>query len=116
MDGVATNTGKSCWPSPFVPESVLMSRLREGRANTARGAATSCGRRWDRYAGANGRLTLRADRSTLSVVSACREMMSASPSHPPAQKPALSTIPDADWTPVPSGWTAPPPDHLHPLP
>ena len=42
---------------------VLMSRLREGRANTARGAAhflrETVGR--VRYAGANGRLTLRAD-------------------------------------------------------
>ena len=40
-----------------------MSRLREGRANTARGAAhflrETVGR--VRYAGANGRLTLRAD-------------------------------------------------------
>ena len=40
-----------------------MSRLREGRANTARGAAhflrETEGR--VRYAGANGRLTLRAD-------------------------------------------------------
>ena len=42
---------------------VLMARLREGRANTARGAAhflrETVGR--VRYAGANGRLTLRAD-------------------------------------------------------
>ena len=42
---------------------VLMSRLREGRANTARGAAhflrETVGR--VRYAGANGRLTLRAE-------------------------------------------------------
>ena len=44
---------------------VLMSRLREGRANTARGAAhflrETVGR--VRYAGANGRLTLRARQS-----------------------------------------------------
>ena len=42
---------------------VLMSRLREGRANTARGAAhflrETVGR--VRYAGASGQLTLRAD-------------------------------------------------------
>ena len=50
---------------------VLMSRLREGRANTARGAAhflrETVGR--VRYAGANGRLTLRADSG--STLMAC---------------------------------------------
>ena len=42
---------------------VLMSRLREGRANTARGAAHFLRETVGpvRYAGANGRLTLRAD-------------------------------------------------------
>ena len=55
-----------------------MSRLREGRANTARGAAhflrETVGR--VRYAGANGRLTLRADSGfyTHGVVSVCRKM------------------------------------------
>ena len=55
-----------------------MSRLREGRANTARGAAhflrETVGR--VRYAGANGRLTLRADSGfyTHGVVSICRKM------------------------------------------
>ena len=57
---------------------VPMSRLREGRANTARGAAhflrETVGR--VRYAGANGRLTLRADSGfyTHGVVSVCRKM------------------------------------------
>ena len=57
---------------------VLMSRLREGRANTARGAAhflrETVGR--VRYAGANGRLALRADSGfyTHGVVSVCRKM------------------------------------------
>ena len=57
---------------------VLMARLREGRANTARGAALflreTVGR--VRYAGANGRLTLRADSGfyTHGVVSVCRKM------------------------------------------
>ena len=55
-----------------------MSRLREGRPNTARGAAhflrETVGR--VRYAGANGRLTLRADSGfyTHGVVSVCRKM------------------------------------------
>ena len=51
---------------------VLMSRLREGRANTARGAAHFL----RDHAGANGRLTLRADSGfyTHGVVSVCRKM------------------------------------------
>ena len=59
---------------------VLMSRLREGRANTARGAAhflrETVGR--VRYAGANGRLTLRADSGfyTHDVVSVAARWMS----------------------------------------
>ena len=74
---------------------VLMSRLREGRANTARGAAhflrETVGR--VRYAGANGRLTLRADSGfyTHDVVS--RLPQDGCPllhRHPPAQKPAQS--------------------------
>ena len=57
---------------------VLMSRLREGRANTARGAAhflrETVGR--VRYAGASGQLTVRADSGFYahSVVSVCRKM------------------------------------------
>ena len=66
---------------------VLMSRLREGRANTARGAAhflrETVGR--VRYAGANGRLTLRAD-SGFYTYDGCPLLHH----HPPAQKPAQS--------------------------
>ena len=57
---------------------VLMSRLRESRANTARGAAhflrETVGR--VRYAGAQGQLTVRADSGfyTHSVVSICHKM------------------------------------------
>ena len=57
---------------------VLMSRLREGRANTSRGAAhflrETVGR--VRYGGATGQLTVRADSGFYghTVVSACREM------------------------------------------
>ncbi len=57
---------------------VLMSRLRAGRANTARGAAhflrETVG--WVRYAGATGQLTVRADSGfyTHGVVSVCRKM------------------------------------------
>ena len=55
---------------------VLMSRLREGRANTARGAAhflhETLGR--VRYAGATGQLTVRADSGfyTHAIVAVCR--------------------------------------------
>ena len=57
---------------------VLMARLREGRANTARGAAhflrETVGR--VRYAGATGQLTVRADSGfyTHAIVAACRRM------------------------------------------
>ena len=57
---------------------VLMSRLREGRANTARGAAhflrETVGR--VRYCGARGQLTVRADSGfyTHAVVAVCRRM------------------------------------------
>ena len=57
---------------------VLMSRLREGRANTARGAAhflrETVGR--VRYGGASGQLTVRADSGfyTHALVAVCREM------------------------------------------
>ena len=74
---------------------VLMSRLREGRANTARGAAhflrETVGR--VRYAGANGRLTLRADSGfyTHGVVSVLpQDGCPLLHHHPPAQKPAQS--------------------------
>ena len=57
---------------------VLMSRLREGRANTARGAAhflrETVGR--VRYSGARGQLTVRADSGFYAhaLVAVCREM------------------------------------------
>ena len=57
---------------------VLMARLREGRANTARGAAhflrETVGR--VRYGGASGQLTVRADSGfyTHSIVSVCRKL------------------------------------------
>ena len=93
-----------------------MSRLREGRANTARGAAhflrETVGR--VRYAGANGRLTLRADSGfyTHGVVSVCRKMdVPLLHHHPPAQKPAQSHRGDTRRCPgrrFLTGWTVPP--------
>ena len=57
---------------------VLMSRLHEGRGNTARGAAHFLRETVSRirYAGASGQLTVRADSGfyTHAVVALCRRM------------------------------------------
>ena len=94
---------------------VLMSRLREGRANTARGAAhflrETVGR--VRHAGAKGQLTVRTDSGfyTHAVVAVCRKTKVASPS-PSASVPtcAISLKPYPRRTGRPSliGWTVPP--------
>ena len=87
---------------------VLMCRLREGRANTARGAAhflrETVGR--VRYAGASGRLTLRADSGfyTHSVVSVCRKLdlrFSITIRQHKGLRNLIEAIPEADWTPIP---------------
>ena len=87
---------------------VLMSRLREGRANTARGAAhflrETVGR--VRYAGASGQLTLRADSGfyTHSVVSACRRMdvrFSITIRQHKSLRNLIEAIPEEDWAPIP---------------
>ena len=72
---------------------VLMCRLREGRANTARGAAHFLRETVSRVrrAGASGQLTVRADSGFYghTVVSACRGNGCPLLHHrPPAQKPA----------------------------
>ena len=87
---------------------VLMSRLREGRANTARGAAhflrETVGR--VRYAGANGRLTLRADSGfyTHGVVSVCRKMdvrFSITIRQHKNLRNLIEAVPEDAWTPIP---------------
>ena len=87
---------------------VLMARLREGRANTARGAAhflrETVGR--VRYAGANGRLTLRADSGfyTHAVVSVCRKMdvrYSITIRQHKSLHNLIEAIPEDAWTPIP---------------
>ena len=97
-----------CWPSPPGTGDVLMSRLREGRANTARGAAhflrETVGR--VRYAGANGRLTLRADSGfyTHGVVSVCRKMdvrFSITIRQHKSLHNLIEAIPEDAWTPIP---------------
>ena len=85
-----------------------MSRLREGRANTARGAAhflrETVGR--VRYAGANGRLTLRAESGfyTHGVVSVCRKMdvrFSITIRQHKSLHNLIEAIPEDAWTPIP---------------
>ena len=94
---------------------VLMARLREGRANTARGAAHFLRETVERvsYAGATGQLTMRADSGfyTHAVVAACRKMkvrFSITVRQHQGLRTLIEAIPEADWTPISTGWTVPP--------
>ena len=87
---------------------VLMSRLREGRANTARGAAhflrETVGR--VRHGGAKGQLTVRADSGfyTHAVVAVCRKTkvrFSITIRQGASLRNLIEAIPEADWTPIP---------------
>ena len=87
---------------------VLMSRLREGRSNTARGAAhflrETVGR--VRYAGARGQLTVRADSGfyTHGVVSVCRKTkvrFSITIRQRASLRKLIEAIPEDTWTPIP---------------
>ena len=87
---------------------VLMARLRQGRANTARGAAhflrETVGR--VRYAGATGPLTVRADRGfyTHAIVAACRDKsvrFSITVRQHQSVRNIIEDIPEADWTAIP---------------
>ena len=105
---------------------VLMSRLREGRANTARGAAhflrETVGR--VRYGGARGQLTVRADSGFYAhtVVAACREMdvrFSITIRQRASLRDLVEAIPEEDWTPIPywmDGARRCRRDDLHPVP
>ena len=85
-----------------------MARLREGRANTARGAAhflrETVGR--VRHAGATGQLTMRADSGfyTHAIVAVCRKLdvrFSITVRQHASLRNLIEAIPEADWTPVP---------------
>ena len=87
---------------------VLMARLREGRANTARGAAhflrETVGR--VRYAGASGPLTMRADSGfyTHAVVAVCRRTkvrFSITIRQRQSLRNLIEAIPEDAWTPIP---------------
>ena len=84
-----------------------MSRLREGRANTARGAAhflrETVGR--VRYSGARGQLTVRADSGFYAhaIVAVCRDKdvrFSITARQHPRLRNIIEAIPEADWTPI----------------
>ena len=86
-----------------------MSRLREGRANTVRGAAyflrETVGR-VRRYSGARGQLTVRADSSCYAhaLVAVCRKMdvrYSITIRQHARLRNIIEAIPEQDWTPIP---------------
>src|ERR1019366_3635507 len=87
---------------------ILMARLREGRANTARGAAhflaETVGR--VRSAGATGQLTMRADSGFYApaVVAVCRTMavrFSITSRQHRSVRRLIEAIPADAWTPIP---------------
>ena len=87
---------------------VLMSRLREGRANTVRGAAhllrETVGR--VRYGGARGQFTVRADSGFYAhaLVAVCREIevrYSITIRQHARLRNLIEAIPETDWTPIP---------------
>jgi hypothetical protein len=87
---------------------VLMARLREGRANTARGAVHFLRERIGRvrYAGATGQLTVRADSGFYghAVVAVCRAMgvrFSITIRQSPATRRLIEAIPDDAWSSIP---------------
>ena len=93
---------------PVATGDVLMARLREGRANTARGAAhflrETVGR--VRHAGATGQLTMRADSGfyTHGVVSVCRKTkvrFSITIRQRASLRNLIEAIPEDAWTPIP---------------
>ena len=87
---------------------VLMARLREGRANTARGAAHFLRETVARVrdAGARGQLTVRADSGFYNhaVVAVCRKQdlrFSITIRQQPSVRRLIEAIPQEDWTPIP---------------
>ena len=96
------------WATGAGTGDVLLARLREGRANTAPGAAhflrETLGR--VRYAGAKGQITVRADSGfyTHGVVSTCRRMkvrFSITIRQHQSLRNLIEAIPQDDRTPIP---------------
>ena len=87
---------------------VLMARLREGQANTARGAAHFLRETISRvrYAGAKGQLTVRADSGfyTHAIVAVCRRMkvrFSITIRQHQSLRNLIEAISESDWRPIP---------------
>ena len=87
---------------------VLMARLRQGRANTARGAAHFLRETVSRvrHAGAIGPLTVRADSGFYNhaIVAACRDKSvrySITIRQHASLRELIEAIPEVDWTPIP---------------
>ena len=87
---------------------MLLARLREGRANTARGAGHFLREtvRRVRHAGASGPLTMRADSGfyTHAVVAVCRKMkvrFSITIRQSQSLRNLIEAIPEEDWAPIP---------------
>ena len=87
---------------------MLMARLREGRANTARGAAHFLRETVSRvrYAGGSGQLTMRADSGFYAhaLVAACRRMdvrFSITIRQHKSLHNLIEAIPEDAWTPIP---------------
>ena len=85
----------------------LMSRLRQGRANTARGAANFLREtvRRVRHAGGAGQLAVRADSGCYShaIVAVCRRLnvrYSITVRQRPSLRHLIEAIPEGDWTPI----------------
>ena len=96
------------WTTGAGTGDVLMARLREGRANTARGAAHFLREtvRRVRHGGARGQLTVRADSGfyTHALVAVCREMevrYSITIRQHARLRSLIEAIPETDWTPIP---------------
>ena len=87
---------------------VLMARLRQGRANTARGAGHFLRETVSmvRHAGATGQLTVRADSGFYAhaIVAVCRDKdvrFSITVRQHKSLRSQIDAIPEADWTPIP---------------
>ena len=92
---------------------VLMARLRQGRANTARGAAHFLRETVSRvrHAGATGQLTVRADSGFYAhaIVAVCRDAVcrdkdvrfSITVRQHPRLRNIIEAIPEGNWTPIP---------------
>ena len=108
LDRVSRELLARAWAAGAGPGDVLMSRLREGRVNTVRGAAhflrETVGR--VRYGGARGQLTVRADSGFYAhaLVAVCREMevrYSITIRQHTRLRNIIEAIPETDWTPIP---------------